>query len=106
MSDNATVTTQETNNAEGQVRTFTQDEVNAIVGKRLAEEKGKYADYDVLKAKADKFDEAKKPQRPNYRKPPNARIILRRNSTELRKPTRNAKQETRSHRKQAYPLIS
>ena len=56
MSENATVTTQE--NAEMQARTFTQDEVNAIVGKRLAEEKGKYADYDVLKAKADKFDEA------------------------------------------------
>lgn len=56
MSETATVTTQE--NAEMQTRTFTQDEVNAIVGKRLAEEKGKYADYDVLKAKADKFDEA------------------------------------------------
>ena len=28
------------------------------MGKRLAEEKGKYADYDVLKAKAAKFDEA------------------------------------------------
>ena len=56
MSETATVPTQE--NAEMQTRTFTQDEVNAIVGKRLAEEKGKYADYDVLKAKADKFDEA------------------------------------------------
>lgn len=57
MSDNnATVPTQD--NADLQTRTFTQDEVNAIVGKRLAEEKGKYADYDVLKAKADKFDEA------------------------------------------------
>ena len=56
MSDNATVTTQE-NNAEGQNRTFTQEEVNAIVGKRLAEEKSKFADYDNLKAKASKFDE-------------------------------------------------
>lgn len=53
---NATVTTQE-NNAEGQNRTFTQEEVNAIVGKRLAEEKNKFADYDNLKAKASKFDE-------------------------------------------------
>lgn len=55
MSENATVTTQD--NAEGQTRTFTQEEVNAIVGKRLAEEKGKFADYDDLKAKASKFDE-------------------------------------------------
>ena len=68
MSDNATVTTQETNNAEGQVRTFTQDEVNAIVGKRLAEEKGKYADYDVLKAKADKFDEAEEASKTELQK--------------------------------------
>lgn len=57
MSDtNATVPTQDTN-AEGQTRTFTQDEVNAIVGKRLAEEKSKFSDYEDLKAKASKFDE-------------------------------------------------
>ena len=56
MSDTATVTTQE-NNAEGQTRTFTQEELNAIVGKRLAEEKSKFADYEDLKAKASKFDE-------------------------------------------------
>lgn len=57
MSDNnATVPTQD-NNAAGQERTFTQDEVNAIVGKRLAEEKSKFSDYEDLKAKASKFDE-------------------------------------------------
>lgn len=56
MSETATVTTQE-NNAEGQNRTFTQEELNAIVGKRLAEEKSKFADYEDLKAKASKFDE-------------------------------------------------
>jgi len=53
--NNATVNTQE--NGENQNRTFTQEEVNAIVGKRLAEEKGKFADYEALKAKASKFDE-------------------------------------------------
>ena len=56
MSENATVTTQE-NNGESQNRTFTQDEVNAIVGKRLAEEKSKFSDYEDLKAKAQKFVE-------------------------------------------------
>lgn len=67
MSDNnATVPTQD--NAEGQTRTFTQEEVNAIVGKRLAEEKGKYADYDVLKAKADKFDEAEEASKTELQK--------------------------------------
>ena len=65
--NNATVPTQD-NNAEGQTRTFTQEEVNAIVGKRLAEEKGKYADYDVLKAKADKFDEAEEASKTELQK--------------------------------------
>lgn len=67
MSDNnATVPTQD--NANGQNRTFTQDEVNAIVGKRLAEEKSKFADYDVLKAKADKFDEAEEASKSELQK--------------------------------------
>lgn len=35
-------------------KTFTQDEVNRIVTNRLA----KYSDYETLKAKAEKFDEA------------------------------------------------
>lgn len=66
MSDTATVTTQE--NGEGQNRTFTQDEVNAIVGKRLAEEKGKYADYEDLKAKAAKYDEAEEASKSELQK--------------------------------------
>lgn len=36
----------------------TQDDLNRIVEQRLARERGKYADYDDLKAKAAKFDEA------------------------------------------------
>ena len=67
MSDNATVPTQE-NNAEGQIRTFTQEEVNAIVGKRLAEEKGKYSDYEEIKAKAAKFDEAEEANKSELQK--------------------------------------
>ena len=68
MSDNATVTTQETAPAEEQTRTFTQDELNAIVGKRLAEEKGKYADYEELKKKAAAFDEAEEAQKSELQK--------------------------------------
>ncbi len=56
MSDNnATVTTQE-GTAEQQEKTFTQAELDSIVKDRLAREKGKYADYEELKAKATKFD--------------------------------------------------
>ena len=39
-------------------KTFTQAELDAIVGDRLARERAKYADYGELKAKAAKFDEA------------------------------------------------
>lgn len=66
MSDIATVPTQE--NAEMQTRTFTQEEVNAIVGKRLAEEKGKYSDYEEIKAKAAKFDEAEEANKSELQK--------------------------------------
>lgn len=38
-------------------RTFTQDEVNQMIGDRLAREKAKYSNYDELAAKAHKFDE-------------------------------------------------
>lgn len=37
-------------------KTFTQDEVNAIVTDRLTRDRAKYADYDALKEKAEKFD--------------------------------------------------
>ena len=38
-------------------RTFTQDEVNQMIGERLARERAKYSNYDELEAKAQKFDE-------------------------------------------------
>ena len=38
-------------------KTFTQDELNAIVGERLKREREKYADYEALKEKASKLDE-------------------------------------------------
>lgn len=39
-------------------RTFTQAELDAIVGDRLKRERAKYADYDELKTKATAYDEA------------------------------------------------
>ena len=38
-------------------KTFTQDEVNAIVNDRLGRERAKYSDYDALKEKASKFNQ-------------------------------------------------
>lgn len=39
-------------------RTFTQEEVNELMGKLRREVNGKYSDYDALKDKAAKYDEA------------------------------------------------
>ena len=41
----------------GQQQTFTQDDLNRIVAERVARERGKYADYADVKAKASKYDE-------------------------------------------------
>ncbi len=38
-------------------KTFTQEEVNEFVENRLAKERRKFADYDTLKDKAEKYDE-------------------------------------------------
>ena len=40
----------------GAEKTFTQAELDAIIGDRLAREKAKYTDYDSLKEKAEQFD--------------------------------------------------
>lgn len=38
-------------------RTFTQAELDATIGERLARERAKYADYESIKAKAAQYDE-------------------------------------------------
>lgn len=68
MSENSTTVATPGQTAETQERTFTQDELNAIVEDRLRREKSKYADYDVLKAKASKFDEAEEASKTELQK--------------------------------------
>ena len=55
-------TVQVENNTQGQPaaseRTFTQAEMDSIIGERLGRLKAKYADYDELKTKATAYDEA------------------------------------------------
>ncbi len=44
--------------AEKPERTFTQAEMDAIIGERLSRERAKYADFETYKEKAEKFDAA------------------------------------------------
>ena len=62
-----------TENAE---KTFTQAEVDAIVGDRLKRERGKWADYDELKSKAAKFDEMEEANKTELQKAIEARDTL------------------------------
>lgn len=58
MANEATNTNADTQEPqEKEARTFTQDEVNELVGKTRKQVREKYADYEELKAKAQKFDE-------------------------------------------------
>lgn len=53
---------------EGAKTTFTQEEVNQIVKDRLSRESAKFSDYEELKAKAAKFDEAEEAQKTELQK--------------------------------------
>lgn len=55
---NETVNQDVTNTAAEPERTFTQAEVDAIIGDRLKREREKYADFETMKEKAAKYDAA------------------------------------------------
>lgn len=57
-------------------QTFSQEEVNKIVGERLAREREKYSDYDVLKKKAAAFDEAEEAQKSELQKEKDRALAL------------------------------
>ena len=48
---------QDTQQVQEEPRTFTQEELDRIVGERLQRERAKYADFEALKEKASKFDQ-------------------------------------------------
>jgi len=49
-------------------KTFTQDQVDAIVAERLTRERGKFADYDTLKGRAAKWQEHEDAQKSEMEK--------------------------------------
>ncbi len=59
---------QDTNQVQEEPRTFTQEEVDKIVGDRLQRERAKYADFEALKEKAAKFDAAEEAQKSELQK--------------------------------------
>ena len=53
---------------ENQNKTFTQEEVNSIIGERLARQAEKYSDYDELKNKAAEYDKAQEASKTELQK--------------------------------------
>jgi len=69
MSDTKdTNTAQQGGTAPEPERTFTQSELDAIIGDRLKREREKYSDYEAIKAKADKYDEAEEANKSELQK--------------------------------------
>lgn len=71
MSETVNQEKQNTNNANtgtAPERTFTQAELDAVISERLSRERAKYADYETLKQKAVKFDEAEEASKSELQK--------------------------------------
>lgn len=59
MTDSTTDQTGKTDDKPAEGKTFTQAELDDIIGKRLASEKAKFSDYDALKAAKTELDQIK-----------------------------------------------
>lgn len=89
MADTATVeqgNTTEGVNTQG-TRTFTQEEVNAIVEGRVKKESAKYADYADLKEKASKYDELEEANKTELQKATERNVALQKQIDDLNRAT-------------------
>lgn len=71
----AKASTQATENV-SENKTFTQAEVDSIVGERLARERQKYPDYEELKTKAAEYDKAQEANKTELQKTQEANAKL------------------------------
>ena len=70
-------TTPQVENTAQAGKTFTQAEMDAIIGERLSRERAKYADYDEVKAKAAKYDEVEEANKTELQKAVEERDALK-----------------------------
>lgn len=68
QNNGANISTENTTGATQGEKTFTQEQVNAIVGDRVKQERSKYLDYESLKEKAAKFDAAEEASKTELQK--------------------------------------
>ena len=84
------------NNATGesQEKTYTEDQLQGIIGNRLAEERAKFAGYEEYKAKAEKFDKLEEENKSELEKATEKAQNLEAELTRLK--TEKAQQEIRA----------
>lgn len=70
--------------AQQENKTFTQDELNAIVNDRLKREKEKYSDYATLKSKADELDKLQEASKTELQKATDKAAALQKELDELK----------------------
>lgn len=74
---------EETVKQEVEEKTFTQAELNAIVSDRLSRERGKYSDYEELKAKAAQYDAAEEARKSELEKATEKAELLQKKLDEI-----------------------
>lgn len=92
--------------AENPGRTFTQDELNAIVQKRIAETQRKYSDYESLKEKAGKYDAVQEAGKTELERLHPRRTSTRSCTTTLWHRTRSRQSAPIFPRRQAFRSVS
>lgn len=74
--------------AQGEERLFTQEEVNNLINKRFGELMSKVEDYDALKEKADKYDQAQEASKTELQKATDQRDAYKKELDDLKKSNR------------------
>ena len=82
---NETVNQENTQTAEVEQKTFTQEEVNGIVAERLNRDRQKFADYEDLKKKAEEFDKLQEANKSELQKATERADSLEKELTALKK---------------------
>lgn len=87
----ATASSEQDTQQQGQQKSFTQEEVNELMGKLRRETKSKYADYDALKEKAAKLDEIEDAQKTSEEKLQERLSLLQKENNQLKEQAQHAK---------------
>lgn len=103
MAETVNQETQAGSGAESE-KTFTQTELDAIVGDRLKRERAKYADYDDLKAKATKYDQQQDASKTELQKEQERNAAIQKELDQLKKQNSITEARTKVSKETGVPV--